>query len=134
HLTLLPYSGHAGELKTKPTQHSVNELRRIGIAPDMLLCRSESSLSGEIRKKIALFASLPVEAIISAWDVENIYRVPLVFREQGVDDFILEQFGLQAAPPALSSWEEPIARAKRASREERIAPDGKYLQRKAASM
>jgi CTP synthase len=128
HLTLVPYIGHAGELKTKPTQHSVNELRRIGIAPDMLLCRSESALSADIRKKIALFASLPVEAIISAWDVENIYRVPLVFREQGVDDFILEQFGLQAAAPELSSWEEPIARAKRASREVRIALVGKYVQ------
>ncbi|TMM16728.1 MAG: CTP synthase [Actinobacteria bacterium] len=128
HLTLVPYIGHAGELKTKPTQHSVNELRRIGIAPDMLLCRSEGALSADIRKKIALFASLPVEAIISAWDVENIYRVPLVFREQGVDDFILEQFGLQAAPPELSSWEEPIARAKRASREVRIALVGKYVQ------
>src|SRR6266852_2019567 len=111
HLTLVPYISHAGELKTKPTQHSVNELRRIGIAPDMVVCRSESALSGDIRKKIALFASLPVEAIVSAWDVENIYRVPLVFREQGVDDFILEHFGLEASPPELGSWEEPIARA-----------------------
>src|SRR5947209_1449828 len=128
HLTLVPYIGHAGELKTKPTQHSVNELRRIGIAPDMLLCRSESALSADIRKKIALFASLPVEAIISAWDVENIYRVPLVFREQDVDDFILGHFGLEASPPELSSWEEPIARAERASREVRIALVGKYVQ------
>ena len=128
HLTLVPYIGHAGELKTKPTQHSVNELRRIGIAPDMLLCRSESSLSGEIRKKIALFASLPVEAIVSASDVENIYRVPLVFREQGVDDFILEHFGVEASPSELGSWEEPIARAQRASREVRIALVGKYVQ------
>src|ERR1700720_2681042 len=95
HLTLVPYIGHAGELKTKPTQHSVNELRRIGIAPDMLMCRSEGSLSGEIRKKIALFASLPMEAIVSAYDVDNIYKVPLTFRDQGVDDFILEQFQMQ---------------------------------------
>ena len=127
HLTLVPYIGHAGELKTKPTQHSVNELRRIGIAPDMLLCRSESALSGDIRKKIALFASLPVEAIVSAWDVENIYRVPLVFREQGVDDFILEHFGLEASPSELGGWEEPIARAERAGREVRIALVGKYV-------
>src|SRR5438105_1129595 len=97
HLTLVPYIGHAGELKTKPTQHSVNELRRIGIQPDMLICRSESPLSAEIRKKIALFASLPVEAIVSASDVSNIYRVPLVFRDQGVDDFILEHFGAEQA-------------------------------------
>jgi CTP synthase len=128
HLTLVPYIGHAGELKTKPTQHSVNELRRIGIAPDMLLCRSEGALSGEIRKKIALFASLPVEAIVSAWDVENIYRVPLVFREQGVDDFILEHFGVEASPPELGSWQEPIARAESAGREVRIALVGKYVQ------
>jgi len=128
HLTLVPYIGHAGELKTKPTQHSVNELRRIGIAPDMLLCRSESSLSPEIRKKIALFASLPVEAIVSARDVENIYKVPLVFRDQGVDDFILEHFGLTADPSELSSWEEPIERAARATRVVRIALVGKYVQ------
>ena len=95
HLTLVPYIGHAGELKTKPTQHSVNELRRIGIAPDMLMCRSEGSLSQEIRKKIALFASLPPEAIVSACDVDNIYKVPLTFREQGVDDCILEHFGVR---------------------------------------
>src|SRR4030081_3547063 len=84
HLTLVPYIGHAGELKTKPTQHSVNELRRIGIAPDMLMCRSESKLSSEIRKKIALFASLPMDAVASARDVDDIYKVPLVFAEQGV--------------------------------------------------
>jgi len=128
HLTLVPYIGHAGELKTKPTQHSVNELRRIGIAPDMLMCRSEGSLSREIRKKIALFASLPTEAIVSACDVDDIHKVPLVFREQGVDDFILEQFGLQAPPPDLSSWKEPIERSERASRTVRIALVGKYVQ------
>jgi CTP synthase len=128
HLTLVPYIGHAGELKTKPTQHSVNELRRIGIAPDMLLCRSESELSSDIRRKIALFASLPVEAIVSARDVENIYRVPLVFHEQGVDDFILDHFGMEAAAPELGSWEEPIARSEHAAREVRIALVGKYVQ------
>src|SRR5213592_206559 len=128
HLTLVPYIGHAGELKTKPTQHSVNELRRSGIAPDMLLCRSEGPLSCEIRKKLALFASLPAEAIVSARDVENIYSVPLVFHEQGVDDFILEHFGVQAAAPQLLGWEEPIERAARAQREVRIALVGKYVQ------
>ncbi len=132
HLTLVPYIGHAGELKTKPTQHSVNELRRIGIAPDMLMCRSEGSLSPEIRKKIALFASLPPEAIVSACDVDNIYKVPLVFREQGVDDFILDHFGMEAPAPDLSSWKEPIERAEQASRSPigrtvRIALVGKYV-------
>jgi CTP synthase len=115
HLTLVPYIGHAGELKTKPTQHSVNELRRIGIAPDMLMCRAEGSLSQEIRKKIALFASLPPEAIVSACDVDNIYKVPLTFREQGVDDCILEHFGVEAPEPDLASWIEPIERAEQAN-------------------
>jgi CTP synthase len=128
HLTLVPYIGHAGELKTKPTQHSVNELRRIGIAPDMLMCRSEGSLSPEIRKKIALFASLPMEAIVSAHDVDDIYKVPLNYREQGVDDFILEQFGMEAPAPELSSWEESIERSERATRTVRIALVGKYVQ------
>jgi CTP synthase len=128
HLTLVPYIGHAGELKTKPTQHSVNELRRIGIAPDMLMCRSEGSLSREIRKKIALFASLPIEAIVSASDVDDIHKVPLGFREQGVDDFILDHFGIDAPPPELSSWQEPIERAERATRTVRIALVGKYVQ------
>ncbi len=128
HLTLVPYIGHAGELKTKPTQHSVNELRRIGIAPDMLMCRSESSLSYEIRKKIALFASLPSEAIVSACDVDNIYKVPLTFNDQGVDDFILEHFGVEAPPADLSAWTEPIERSARATRTVRIALVGKYVQ------
>jgi CTP synthase len=128
HLTLVPYIGHAGELKTKPTQHSVNELRRIGIAPDMLMCRSEGALSPEIRKKIALFASLPMEAIVSARDVDDIYKVPLTFREQGVDDFILEHFALEAPAPDLSSWKDSIERSERASRTVRIALVGKYVQ------
>ncbi len=135
HLTLVPYIGHAGELKTKPTQHSVNELRGIGIAPDMLMCRSEGSLSQEIRKKIALFASLPPSAIVSACDVDNIYKVPLTFREQGVDDFILEHFGVDAPAPDLAAWQEPIERAERAgggdggaSKTVRIAIVGKYVQ------
>ncbi|MGH2912754.1 MAG: CTP synthase, partial [Solirubrobacteraceae bacterium] len=128
HLTLVPYIGHAGELKTKPTQHSVNELRRIGIAPDMLMCRSEGPLSQEIRKKIALFASLPADAIVSARDVDNIYKVPLVFRDQGVDGCILEHFGIEGPPPELSKWQEPIDMAEHAKRTVRIALVGKYVQ------
>jgi CTP synthase len=128
HLTLVPYIGHAGELKTKPTQHSVNELRRIGIAPDMLMCRSEGPLSSEIRKKIALFASLPMDAVASARDVDDIYKVPLVFAEQGVDDFILDHFGMQAPAPELRGWREPIEKAERATRAVTIAIVGKYVQ------
>jgi CTP synthase len=128
HLTLVPYIGHAGELKTKPTQHSVNELRRIGIAPDMVVCRSESPLSQEIRKKIALFASLPVEAVVSARDVPDIYQVPLVFRTEGVDNYILgEHFGLPAPEPDLSGWEAMTARTSAASGRLRIALVGKYV-------
>jgi CTP synthase len=127
HLTLVPYVGHAGELKTKPTQHSVNELRRIGIAPDMLVCRSESALSVDIRRKIALFASLPEEAIVSARDVDNIYKVPLVFRGEGVDDFILEHFGVEADEPHLGGWEELTRRADASAQTVRIALVGKYV-------
>jgi CTP synthase len=128
HLTLVPYIGHAGELKTKPTQHSVNELRRIGIAPDMVVCRSESVLSGDIRRKIALFASLPVEAVVSAYDVTDIYRVPLVFRDEGVDDFVLrEHFGVEAAEPDLTGWAAITRRASEADRSVRIALVGKYV-------
>ena len=111
HLTLVPYIGHAGELKTKPTQHSVNELRRIGIQPDMLLCRSESELSTDIRKKIALFASLPVDAVVSAKDVGNIYEVPVWYHEQRVDDFICETLGLEAPAADLSGWEAMLGSA-----------------------
>jgi CTP synthase len=127
HLTLVPYIGHAGELKTKPTQHSVNELRRIGIAPDMVVCRSESELSPDIRRKIALFASLPVEAVVSAYDVADIYQVPLVFRAEGVDDYILrEHYGLDVRPPDLSGWEE-ITRHAETDETVRIALVGKYV-------
>src|SRR5436309_5544156 len=116
HLTLVPYIGHAGELKTKPTQHSVNELRRIGIAPDMVVCRSESALSADIRKKIALFASLPAEAVVSARDVPDIYQVPLVFQEEGVDDYILqEHFGLDAPAPELAGWQAITKKAAEAT-------------------
>jgi CTP synthase len=127
HLTLVPYVGHAGELKTKPTQHSVNELRRIGIAPDMVMCRSEGELSREIRAKIALFASLPTEAVVSARDVGNIYEVPLVFREEGVDDFVLEHFRMEAPEPDLSGWHEHVRRAREAQQTVRISVVGKYV-------
>ncbi|HET8757002.1 MAG TPA: CTP synthase [Solirubrobacteraceae bacterium] len=130
HLTLVPYIGHAGELKTKPTQHSVNELRRIGIAPDMVMCRSEGGLPHDVRKKIALFASLPPEAIISARDVDNIYKVPLYYHAEGVDDFILEHFGMEdAQAPELADWERLMRRATDAAADDpvRIALVGKYV-------
>jgi len=128
HLTLVPFIGHAGELKTKPTQHSVNELRRIGIQPDMVVCRSEEALSRDIRQKIALFASLPVEAVISARDVDNIYKVPLMFRAEGVDDLILDHFKIEAPAPELTEWEAMVRRAGEAREVVRIALVGKYVQ------
>jgi CTP synthase len=130
HLTLVPYIGHAGELKTKPTQHSVNELRRIGIQPDMVVCRSEGGLPQDVRKKIALFASLPLEAVVSARDVDLIYKVPLVFRAEGVDDFVLDHFNLEAPPPELGDWERLVrcAGEAQARRPVRIALVGKYVQ------
>ncbi|HEY1538556.1 MAG TPA: CTP synthase [Solirubrobacteraceae bacterium] len=127
HLTLVPWIGHAGELKTKPTQHSVNELRRIGIQPDMLLARSESELGMDIRKKIALFASLPIEAVVSAKDVDNIYKVPLWFEAEGVDDLICEHFGFDVPPPDLSQWAEITRRASETTETVKIALVGKYV-------
>ncbi len=128
HLTLVPYIRHAGELKTKPTQHSVNELRRIGIAPDMVVCRSEAPLSAEIRRKIALFASLPEQAVVSARDVEDIHEVPLVFHAEGVDDYLIEEhFGMAAPEPELGGWAEITRRAGEATATVPIALVGKYV-------
>src|SRR4051794_15765814 len=104
HVTLVPFIQHAGELKTKPTQHSVQELRRIGIQPDMVICRSEGSLSRDIREKIALFANLPVDSVVSARDVDSIYKVPLFFHSEGVDHSILDRFKIEAGPPNLEDW------------------------------
>jgi len=127
HLTLVPYVGHAGELKTKPTQHSVNELRRIGIQPHAVICRSEGGLDREIRRKIALFASLPEQAVISARDVDNTYKVPLAFRAEGMDDLLLDHFGIDAPPPDLTDWEAFCRRADEADGTVRIALVGKYV-------
>jgi CTP synthase len=126
HLTLVPFLGHAGELKTKPTQHSVQELRRIGIQPDMVVCRSEEQLGRDIREKIALFANLPVESVVSARDVDSIYKVPLHFHAEGVDDQILDHFGMEAGEPDLSDWHGLVGRIDSASTPVRIGLVGKY--------
>ncbi|MEX2196501.1 MAG: CTP synthase [Thermoleophilaceae bacterium] len=128
HLTLVPYLGHAGELKTKPTQHSVQELRRIGIQPDMLVCRSAGRLDRSIREKIALFANVSVDSVISAQDVDSIYKVPLYFRAEGVDDQILDHFGMEAPSPELAEWEALVKRQEAASTPVRIGLVGKYIQ------
>jgi CTP synthase len=129
HLTLVPWIGHAGEMKTKPTQHSVNELRRIGIQPHALVCRSEKGLDRDIRKKIALFASLPVEAVVSAMDVDNTYKIPLVFRAEGMDDLVFDHFNIDAPVPDLGDWEEMVRRAEDAKgKKVKIALVGKYVE------
>jgi CTP synthase len=126
HLTLVPYIGHAGELKTKPTQHSVNELRRIGIQPHAIFCRSEKGLDRDIRKKIALFGSVHEDAVISARDVDNIYKVPLVLRAEGADDLVLDHFAMEAPAPELGEWEQLVRRADERDGNVTIALVGKY--------
>ena len=127
HLTLVPYLAAAGELKTKPTQHSVRELMEIGIQPHVLICRAEMPLSEEIRRKIALFTNVETDAVIESQDLETIYEVPVAFKQQRLDDVILERLGLEAPQPDLAPWAEIVQRVKHpSSGEARIAVVGKY--------
>ena len=128
HLTLVPWIGAAGELKTKPTQHSVKELRSIGIQPDILLCRSERVLPEGERRKIALFTNVPERAVISCNDADSIYRIPRMLHEQGLDDLVVERFGLEAAKSDLSEWDAVVRGVDNASRRVRIAMVGKYVE------
>jgi CTP synthase len=126
HVTLVPFIRAAREMKTKPTQHSVKELREIGIQPDVLLCRTEEPLSDDVREKIALFCSVPTEAVISATDVESIYEVPRVFHEGGLDALVLRELGLEAGDPDLKTWNAFVDRVKNPTRECVIGVVGKY--------
>src|SRR5208337_4800283 len=127
HLTLLPFIQAAGELKTKPTQHSVKELRSIGIQPDILLCRSEHPIPKSDRAKIALFCNVRESAVIQALDVPNIYDVPLAYHEEGLDREVLAAFGIHdAPPPALDVWREISHRIAHPDGEVSIAIVGKY--------
>lgn len=131
HVTLVPYIAAAGELKTKPTQHSVRELREIGIAPDILLCRSDRPVSADLRKKIALFCNVQENAVISALDVGTIYEVPLAFHEQGLDDLIVRDLHLNEDFPTvdLKDWRELVGTIKEPSGGSvRIAIVGKYVE------
>ena len=129
HLTLVPFIEAAGELKTKPTQHSVKELRAIGIQPDILLCRASHPIPDDDRKKIGLFCNLSAERVIPAMDLDTIYRVPLAYHEVGLDTQVLKVFGIENAPePDLSRWAEVVARVKNPEGEVRIAIVGKYMQ------
>ena len=129
HVTLVPFIKAAGEVKTKPTQHSVKELREIGIQADVLLCRSEVALDSEVREKIALFCNVPTEAVIAATDVKSIYEVPGVFHEGGLDSLVVERLGLpdgNAQPPDLTAWNDYVRRVTRPERSCEIAVVGKY--------
>jgi CTP synthase len=127
HVTLVPYVRTAGELKTKPTQHSVKELRQLGIQPDILLCRTEQPLPREIREKISLFCDVPKDAVIAAPDVDNIYRLPLVFHEQGLDDRICAKLGIWAARARLEPWVDLLERWEGARQRVKIGIVGKYV-------
>ncbi len=127
HLTLVPYIVTAGELKTKPTQHSVKELRSIGIAPDILLCRTDRYLPTDIKKKIALFCDVDVDAVITAKDVASIYEVPLVFHREGLDDKIIEKLNIWTRAPKLDPWKALIERINDLNSEVTIAVVGKYV-------
>ncbi len=126
HLTLLPYIPTAGELKTKPTQHSVKEMLSVGIQPDILLCRADREIPEGERNKIALFCNVRREAVIPALDVDSIYRVPISYHEQGLDDEVCRHFGIDAPPLDLSRWEEITERATKPEGEVTIAVVGKY--------
>jgi CTP synthase len=127
HLTLVPYIKTSGELKTKPTQHSVKELREIGIQPDILLCRSEHEITKDLREKIGLFCNLDSASVITAQDVSNIYELPLHFHEQDLDDRILEKLNIWAAEPHLEKWRAMMDRWRTARHSVRIAIVGKYV-------
>ncbi|HYQ88952.1 MAG TPA: CTP synthase [Candidatus Binatia bacterium] len=126
HVTLVPHLGAAREIKTKPTQHSVKELRAIGIQPDILLCRTEVSLPSEVKEKIALFCNVPKEAVIEAIDVASIYEIPLMFHRGGLDDLIIEYMRLDAGPPDLKAWQAFSDRVRSAKEQVTIAVVGKY--------
>lgn len=127
HLTYVPYIQAAGELKTKPTQHSVKELLSIGIQPDILLCRTQISLSQDIKSKISLFCNVAEDRVIAAKDVKCIYEVPIRFHEQGLDERIIESLNMWTRAPVLTEWEDLIAKIQKPQHKVRIAMVGKYV-------
>ena len=127
HLTLLPFVRSSGELKTKPTQHSVKELRSIGIQPDVLLCRSERPIPDAEKRKIALFTNVPYRAVISAIDLDDIYKIPGWLHQQGLDDLVIEHFGIDARQSDLSAWEKVVNARDHQDVEVQVAMVGKYV-------
>ncbi len=127
HLTLVPYIASAGEIKTKPTQHSVKELRSIGIQPDILLCRTGRALPDAERRKISLFTNVQERAVISALDVDNIYKIPLLFHEQELDDIVVEKLHLDVPQADLSAWEQVVYAVEHPTATVTVAMVGKYV-------
>ncbi|MCW8963501.1 MAG: CTP synthase [Gammaproteobacteria bacterium] len=127
HLTLVPYIAAAGEIKTKPTQHSVKELRSIGIQPDILLCRSTNAIPDDERRKIAMFTNVEERAVISAMDVDDIYKLPLVLNEQGLDDIVIEKLRLNSPRANLSDWKQIVHAKANPTGEVNVAIVGKYV-------
>jgi len=127
HLTLVPYIGTSGELKTKPTQHSVRELRAIGIQADLLLCRSDRPIPKDIKKKIALYSNMEIESVISAVDVDTLYEVPLALYEEGIDTVISKRFGFPEKEPELNKWKDIVRKVKEPKNDVTIGIVGKYI-------
>src|SRR5678815_1296301 len=126
HLTLVPYIAAAGEVKTKPTQHSVRELMEIGIQPDILICRSERPLSEDVKRKIALFCNVEFGNVIESRDVPTIYEIPLSFHEQGLDERVMSRLALTGRQPDLGAWRTLVGRIVHPARRVRVAVVGKY--------
>jgi CTP synthase len=130
HLTLVPYIPTSSEIKTKPTQHSVKELRSIGIQPDILVCRSEQPLPSDERKKIALFTNVPEKAVISAYDADDLYKIPAMMHEQGLDGIVTRQLGLDLPEADLHEWDEVVEAKQNPTAEVDVAMVGKYMELK----
>lgn len=128
HLTLVPFLGAAGEVKTKPTQHSVKELRSIGIQPDVLICRSDRTIPANERAKIALFTNVPERAVISLKDVDSIYKIPAMLKAQGLDELVVERFGIECKEADLAEWERVLYLESNPSGEVTIGFVGKYVE------
>ena len=127
HVSYVPYIEAAGELKTKPTQHSAQRLREIGISPDVLVCRADRPMSEDIRKKIALFADTELDSVIPAEDAPSLYAIPLSLHDEGLDDLVLEKLGMEAPPAELDEWRNLVTRTLEAERRVRVAIIGKYI-------
>ncbi|MCB5362529.1 CTP synthase [Pusillimonas sp. CC-YST705] len=127
HLTLVPFIASAGELKTKPTQHSVQKLREIGIYPNALLCRADRPIPDDERAKISLFSNVPLDAVISVWDSDSIYKIPAMLHKQGLDNLVCDALGLTPPPADLSVWDKLVDSLEHPSREVRIGMVGKYV-------